>query len=399
MHGLFRPLHADCARAWRDPGLDLRSHSLARHVAAGPRRRSARVSPADTSERHPPGLGSPDDGWLIEQLAAGFRQFQPGVRFKTSLHGPESTFAAVYMDVADIGFMAREIRVPLETMGFEWATTISFEVAIANAGLGADHGMARPAVDLGVLRQQHQSAFVRDLATARRHFAADHRRGGRNVRRWGELRLGGAWTGRPIHIYGPALTNTSVVFVRQSVLDGSRKWNPDYRPAPGGWSEVLETLARDPDGISFAPPLPGNQGVKALRLAATSQSRCYPLTARTAAARAYPLPRMVDAALDRAPGAPIKPETKEFLALHPSAVRDSASSSTTAHTCRSAPQTCSSSCAACNESRSSPHSAAGLGAGRRGCDAGQGLATALPGTWRAYRYHPHLGAWRLRQQA
>jgi phosphate transport system substrate-binding protein len=82
---------------------------------------------------------------------------------------------------------------------------------------------------------------------------------------------------------------------------------------PGGWSEVLEALARDPDGISFAPPRPGNQGVKALRLAVTSQTRCYPLTARTAAARTYPLPRTVDVALDRAPGAPIKPETKEFL--------------------------------------------------------------------------------------
>src|SRR5512146_1947068 len=54
--------------------------------------------------------GSPDDGRLIAQLAAGFRKYQPGVRLQPTLHGPESTFAAVYMDVADIGLMAREIR-------------------------------------------------------------------------------------------------------------------------------------------------------------------------------------------------------------------------------------------------------------------------------------------------
>ena len=64
--------------------------------------------------------GSPEDGWLIEELEACFRTYQPRVRFINSLHGPESTFASVYMDVADIAFMAREIRQPLETMAFEW---------------------------------------------------------------------------------------------------------------------------------------------------------------------------------------------------------------------------------------------------------------------------------------
>src|SRR6185312_10013464 len=82
--------------------------------------------------------GSPEDGWLIDELEAGFRRYQPRVRFQDTLHGPESSFAAVYMDVADAAFMARETRVPLETMGFEWVHHYPpFEVEIANAGLGA----------------------------------------------------------------------------------------------------------------------------------------------------------------------------------------------------------------------------------------------------------------------
>jgi phosphate transport system substrate-binding protein len=258
--------------------------------------------------------GSPDDGWLIEELAAGFRKYQPGIRFRIALHGPESTFATVYMDVADIAFMAREIRVPLETMGFEWVHHYPpFEVAIANAGLGADHGVARPAVDLAFFVNKANPLACVTLQELDDIFAADHRRGGRNIRRWGELGLGGAWAGRPIRVYGPTPTNTSAVFVRQSVLKGSRKWNPGYRIVPGEWSEGLATLARHPDGISFAPPLPGNQGVKALRVAASPRSPCYPLTARTVEARTYPLIRTVDVALDRAPGAPIKPAAKEFL--------------------------------------------------------------------------------------
>src|SRR6185437_13747482 len=258
--------------------------------------------------------GSPDDGWLIEELETGFRRHEPSVHFEGTLHGPESTFAAVYMDVADIAFMAREIRVPLETMGFEWAHHYSpFVVTIANAGLGADHGIARPAVSVAFFVNRANPLSCVTLQQLDDILAADHRRGGSNIRRWGELQLGGAWARRSIHVYGPAPANTSVVFVRQGVLDGSRKWNPDYRTVPGEWSEVLETLARDPDGISFAPPLPGNQGVKALRVAASSQSPCYSLTAHTAEARTYPLIRTVDVALDRPPRAPIKPALKEFL--------------------------------------------------------------------------------------
>ena len=258
--------------------------------------------------------GSPDDGWLIEELEAGFRKYEPAVQFKDSLHGPESTFAAVYMDVADVGFMAREIRVPLETMGFEWAHHYPpFEVAIANAGLGADHGASRLAVDLAFFVNKANPLSCVTLRQLDDIFAADHRRGGDDIRRWGGVGLGGDWEHREIHVYGPAPDSISAVFVRRSVLAGSRKWNPRYRTVAGGWSEILENLARDPGGIAFAPPLPGNVGTKELRVAASENSPCYALNARTAEAGTYPLLRTVDVALDRPPGAPLDPKVKEFL--------------------------------------------------------------------------------------
>ena len=258
--------------------------------------------------------GSPDDGWLIEELEAGFRKHQPAVRFENTLHGPESTFAAVYMDVADVAFMAREIRVPLETMGFEWVHHYPpFEVEIANAGLGADHGTDRPAVDLAFFVNHANPLSCVTLRQLDDVFAADHRRGGANIRSWGELGLTGDWARRRIHVYGPAPDSISSLYVRRSVLAGSRKWNPDYRTVAGGWSEVLENVARDPDGIAFAPPLPGNLGTKALRLAAGEHSSCDMLTAQTVEAHTYPLLRYVDVALDRAPGTAIEPRVKEFL--------------------------------------------------------------------------------------
>lgn len=258
--------------------------------------------------------GSPDDGWLIEELEAGFRKYQPEAHFKNTLHGPESTFAGVYMDVADMAFMAREIRVPLETMGFEWVHHYPpFEVAIANAGLGSDRGAARLAVDLAFFVNKANPLSCVTLRQLDDIFAADHRRGGADIRRWGGLGLADEWVRRKIHVYGPAPDSISSVYVRRAVLGGSRKWNPGYRTVAGGWSEVLESVARDPDGIAFAPPVPGNRGTKMLRLAASEQTPCYPLTAQTAQAGTYPLLRTVNVTLDRAPGAAIKPGVKEFL--------------------------------------------------------------------------------------
>lgn len=258
--------------------------------------------------------GSLEDSSLIAGLQAGFRSYEPSVRFEDTLHGPESIFAAVYMDVADVGFMAREIRVPLERMGFEWVHHYPpFEIEIANAGLGGDRGTVRPAVNLAFLVNKANPLSCVTLRQLDDIFAADHRRGGTNIRRWGELRLGGSWAARPVRVYGPAPTEVSAIFIRQSVLDGSRKWNPGYRIVAGQWNELLKALARDPDGISFAPLLPGNRGVRPLRVAAGAQTACYPLTTKTVEARTYPLTRTVEVALDRPPGSALRPAVREFL--------------------------------------------------------------------------------------
>lgn len=258
--------------------------------------------------------GSPDDGRLLEALEAAFRKHEPAVQFEDTLHGPESIFAAVYMDVADVGLMAREMRVPLERMGFEWVHHYPpFEVEIANAGLGGIRGAARPEVNLAFFVNKANPLSCVTLQQLDDLFAADHRRGGANIRRWGELRLGGAWAARPVHVYGPAPDDASARFIRQRVLAGSRKWNPAYRIVARPSSELLQDVARDPNGISFAPPLAANEGVRALRVAASTRSSCYPLTTTTVETRKYPLTRTVDVALDRPPGTALKPAVREFL--------------------------------------------------------------------------------------
>jgi phosphate transport system substrate-binding protein len=257
--------------------------------------------------------GSPADGALMEELETAFRRYQPQVRFVNTLHGPESTFASIYMDVADIAFMEREIRVPLETMAFQWVHHYRpFVLEIANDGLGAD---AAPGagVNLAFFVSKANPLSCLTLRQLDDVFGADPRRGGKELRVWGDLGVGGRWAQRPIHVYGPPLTDISTVYVRRTVLAGSYKWNPGYRTVPGRWSDRLKRLARDPEGITFAPPLPGNESLRPLQISATSRDQCRAATAHTIESRQYPLVRTLDVALDRPPGRPLAPKLREFL--------------------------------------------------------------------------------------
>jgi phosphate transport system substrate-binding protein len=254
--------------------------------------------------------GSVADRLLIEPLEEGFGTFQPGITFTNQLHGPESTFAGVYTGVADLAFMAREMRVPMETMAFEWVHHYkAFEVEIANAGLGS----TRPAASLAVFVHRSNPIARLTLQQLDGMLGAENRIGRPNPRHWGDVAASGDWKDHPIHVYGPALDSIPALYIRTRVLGGSRKWNPDYREVTTGWSDVLASVARDPLGITFAPALPGNPGVKPVALAVDDSAPFYELTAETAAARTYPLTRVVTVALDREPDKPIDPKVKEFL--------------------------------------------------------------------------------------
>jgi phosphate transport system substrate-binding protein len=252
--------------------------------------------------------GSPADGKLLREWERGFLKLHPGVRFSESLHGPESTIAGVYTGVADLGLMAREIRLPVESMAYQWVHRHGpFMVEVANAGLQP----GRPSANLAILVHRDNPLSRLDLAQLDGILGAEHKRGHPNVRRWGDLGLQGQWQDRPIHVYGPAVDSIPALHLRTVVMRDSRKWNPDYREL-GGDPEILDAVARDPNGIGYAPLPPGAE-VKALELCPDACGRSYALTPENVKSRAYPLSRVISVVLDRAPGKPIPPKLKEFL--------------------------------------------------------------------------------------
>jgi phosphate transport system substrate-binding protein len=252
---------------------------------------------------------SPADGRLLEGLAEGFRRFHPQARLAVTLHGPDSTLGGVVGGVADIALMAREMRQPVERMAFEWVYHHpALSIEIATAGLAAD----RPSANLAVMVHRDNPLARLTLAQLDAVLGAEHRRGERNIRTWGELGLDGRWKDRPIHVYGPEVDSIPAMFIRNTVLKGSYKWNQDYEERATG-PQIAAALAQDPAGIAYLPLRDASPQLKPLALAAAAGGPFVALSADSAAARSYPLARVVTMVLNREPGQPVDARAREFL--------------------------------------------------------------------------------------
>lgn len=254
---------------------------------------------------------SPDDGALLQSWAEGFRKLQPQTRVLATLHGPESTMAGVYNGVADLAFLARELREPVEDMAFTWVYLYKpFSVEIANAGLRP----GRPSTNLAVYVNRGNPLSHLTLQQLDGVFGAEHRRGERNLRNWGDLGLDGNWKDRAIHVCGPAADSIQAIFFRTLVLRDSYKWNADYHELPAAGAQAPREVAADPAAICFGPVAPGDDTeVKMLALADSPDGPYERPTPASIANRSYPLARVVTMVLNRAPGKAIAPAVKEFL--------------------------------------------------------------------------------------
>ena len=253
--------------------------------------------------------GSPDDAALVSAWDEGFRKFHPQARIAARFHGPESTLASLYTGVADVAFVARELRLPVDTMAFQWTKLYApMTVEVANAGV---HG-ARLAANLAVFVNSANPIAGLTVAQLDGVFGAEHKRGGANLRHWGDLGLEGEWRDREIHVLAPKVNSIAALFFRRAILDNSFKWNESLREYDDEAAALAE-VARDPSAIVYARAGSAVAGAKMLPIAAAPGAPFIALDEKTAADRSYPLSRVVIVAVDRPPGKPLDPRVREFL--------------------------------------------------------------------------------------
>jgi len=278
------------------------------------------------------GSGYFAEGRLGQFWEEGFHKYQPDVRFEYHLKAPALGIPALCVGVADLA-PSRHITFD-ETLMFErmferdpiqiTAVTGSLNVPGWNYALGIFVNKENPVTKLtmkqldGIFGAEREGGY--DGTTWRTDIARDSKQ---NIRTWGQAGLTGEWADKPIHVYGDNLRYHIPRTFERLVFGGGDKWNEglheyaNYKNPDGTNTleaqEVLDAVARDPNGIGYSTVAYSSPATRVLAIAPRDGTGYVELTLDTVRNRTYPLYDEVYFYFDHDPTRPIDPKIKEFL--------------------------------------------------------------------------------------
>jgi len=258
-------------------------------------------------------------GNLVRRWTAEFRHMHPGVTVENRMYGTASAIGALFTGTGEIALLGEEIS-PAAAAAFRRAKGYApTEIQVATGSLDVNF------FDYAHMVFVHRDNPLPGLTVAQLDaiFGAEHRRGPRNLRRWGELGLAGAWASHPIQPYSWKVDEDFALFFRERVLADSHRWNTDLKEyvhstRPDGTQydhgqRILDALAQDRLGVAISNVRYAGPQVRALPLAWREGGPWVEPTKATLIDQSYPLVRIIPAFVDRAPGQPLAPAVREFL--------------------------------------------------------------------------------------
>jgi phosphate transport system substrate-binding protein len=258
-------------------------------------------------------------GPLVEEWMSGLRRHQPGIELDYRMYGTASAISALLTGAGNLALLGEEISP---------AAATAFRRAKGHAPTGIEVATGSLDVNFFDYAQMifvHRDNPVRGLTLAQLDavFGAEHRRGRRNIRRWGELGLSGAWNDAHIQPYAWKVDEDFALFFRGAVLEGSHRWNEATREyvhlvRPDGsqydhGKQILDALAKDRLGIAVSNVRYANPLVRQVPLAHRDGEPFVTASPASLISQEFPLVRIIPAYVDKAPGGRVDPAPREFL--------------------------------------------------------------------------------------
>jgi len=253
------------------------------------------------------GHGHPGQDYILTLLKAwqdGFSTTHPGVTFDDQLTGNASALGGLYTNTADLALLDRDASF-IEVDSYQQGNGYDpFRIPIARGSISTAHHA--PTLKLYINPANPLQHLT--LAQLDGIFDADHRRGDKAYKTWGDLGLTGAWASAPIHLYTYEIQTAEMQFFERAALKGSQKFaccitffNKDH--AVG----IPAAVTSDKYGMALVTaPAPK---LKPVPLASTDD-----VAAVLPADPAYPLSRTVYLYANRKPKAPVPSNVAAFLA-------------------------------------------------------------------------------------
>jgi phosphate transport system substrate-binding protein len=246
-------------------------------------------------------VGSDTLNNLMTLWAEQFSKFYPNAKIQIEGKGSSTAPPALIAGTAQFGPMSREMK-GTEVDQFEKKygykpTALRTSVDALAVFVNKDNPikcLAMSQID-GMFSKTRRTGFKEDLRT------------------WGQLGLTGEWASRPISLYGRNSASGTYGFFKEHVLKNG-DYKDEVKEQPGSAAVVqgvtVDRYAAGYSGIGYA-----TAGVRAVPLTAKEGDRCHEATPDEAYSGQYPLARFLYVYINKAPGKPLDPVTREFARL------------------------------------------------------------------------------------
>lgn len=258
-------------------------------------------------------------GQLLANWIAEFAKHQPEVKFENRMYGTASAIGSLYSGTGDIAILGEEIS-PAALRAFRRAKGYDpTGIEVANGSVDVNF------YDYAHMIFVHRDNPIKGLTLQQLDaiFGEEGRRGGGQVRRWGQLGLGESWSDAAIIPYGWKTDVDFGLFFRERVLENSHRWNGamreyEHQQRPDGsqydhGQRIVDALAADRNGVAISNVRYKHPDVRPLPLAWDAKGPFVDATPQTLIDRSYPLIRIIPAYVDVAPGQKMDPARREFL--------------------------------------------------------------------------------------
>ena len=246
-------------------------------------------------------IGSDSLNNLMTLWAESFGKFYPNAKIQIEGKGSSTAPPALISGTAQLGPMSREMK-GTEVDGFE-------------KKYGYKPTPIRTSVDaLAVFVNKDNPVKCMTMAQVDAVFSKSRRYGHKeDIKTWGQLGLTGEWANKPISLYGRNSASGTYGFFKEHALKNG-DYKDEVKEQPGSASVVqgvtVDRFAVGYSGIGYA-----TAGVRAVPLAEKEGGKCYEADPDNAYAGSYPLSRFLYVYVNKAPGKPLDPLTREFVKL------------------------------------------------------------------------------------
>jgi len=246
-------------------------------------------------------VGSDTLANLMTLWAEEFKRDYPNVNIQIQAAGSSTAPPALTESTSNIGPMSRKMK--------------SKEIAAFEKKFGYKPTAIPVAIDaLAVYVHKDNPIKGMTIANVDAIFSSTRKCGGdKDITKWGDLGMTGAWAGRKIQIYGRnSVSGTYGYFKKKALCKGDYKNNVNEQP---GSASVVQSVSSSLNGIGYSGIGYKTSGVRAVPLTKKAGTPFVAATPDNAVNKTYPLARFLYIYVNKHPNKPLPPLEREFIKL------------------------------------------------------------------------------------